>query len=352
VPNEDTTDTPDSQDTKYESIEGDSAQLLSGTAGSKKSNKKNQKFYKKTWFWLTLALSIAAAALVIFLGIFFTNQNSNKQAAIDGWHSIAQQATSLASLASTIQDRASFDKYNLELKKLNKSVADKKFNTQKLKYKSQDIENYIEFLDSYGNYTLESSQYADKIIDFTDSEADKLKDLSVIAKTASEKFKNDAKFLNEAMPASAFEIQAALSESNKTILTGQLSIKSKQAAEQAQTAKEVADKKAAETTAGNYLNAYLAGNAALIRQYMTEGFQKEYDFNQLTAESRTVVYPASFRILTSLMVDSSRYKVQANVLFKQRDGSSQYTNGNELNIIYNTTSARWLVDSIKEGTAY
>lgn len=352
MPDKDTADAHKNEDTNTEPDKTTEQDTSDVTTESKKVTKKNQKFYKKPWFWGAAVLSLAGIGLAIFFAIFFSNQNSNKQAVSDGWHSIAGQVTALEGLAGVIQDQASFDKYNIELKKLNTSVADKKFNAQKLKYKSQDTENYVEFLDRYGNYTAESSRYADKIIDFTDSEADKLKDLSGIAKTSSEKLKSNAKFIVEAMPASAFEIQATLSEANKTILTGQLSVKSKQAAEQAQTAKEAADKKAAESTSGNYLNAFLAGNAALIRQYMTEGYQREYDFNQLTAESRTVIYPASFRILSSQMVDASKYKVQANVLFKQRDGSSQYTNGNELNIIYNAASAKWLVDSVKEGSSF
>ena len=322
------------------------------TAEPKKLSKKSRKFYKKPWFWAVAVLSLAAAGLAIFFAIFFNNQSSNKQTISDGWHAIVGQVTTLEGLAGNIKDQASFDNYKSELKKLNGSIADRKLNTQKLKYKAQDVENYTEFLDSYGNYTAESSSYADKIIDFTNSEADKLKVLSQIAKTASEKLKNNAKFITESMPSSAFEIQNVLTEANKTILTGQLSAKSKLAAEQAQTAKEAADKKAVEATSGSYLNAFLAGNAALLRQYMTEGYQREYDFNQLTAESRTVIYPASFRILTSQMSDASKYKVQANVLFKQRDGSSQYTNGNELNIIYNATSAKWLVDSVRESSSF
>ncbi len=355
MPDKNTTHTHNNENTNIESDETvgqDTPDGAAVTAEPKKPSKKIQKFYKKPWFWAAAVLSLASIGLAVFFAMFFTNQNSNKQAVSDGWHSIAGQVTTLEGLASAIKDQDSFDKYNIELKKLSALAADKKFSTQNLKYKSQDIENYVEFLDRYGNYAAESSRYADKIIDFTDSEADKLKDLSEIAKTSSEKLKTNAKFLNEAMPASAFEIQNTLLEANKTILTGQLSVKSKQAAEQAQTAKEAADKKAVEVTAGNYLNAFLAGNAPLIRQYMTEGYQREYDFNQLSIEYRSVMYPASFRILTSQMVDASKYKVQANVLFKQRDGSSQYTNGNELNIIYNASSAKWLVDSVKESSSF
>jgi len=85
---------------------------------------------------------------------------------------------------------------------------------------------------------------------------------------------------------------------------------------------------------------------------MTEGFQKEYDYNQLTSSSRSYVYPASFRILSIMKIDDNNYKVQANVLFRSRDGSSQYTLGQELNNIFDSSSSKWLVNSIREGNSF
>jgi hypothetical protein len=176
--------------------------------------------------------------------------------------------------------------------------------------------------------------------------------MGFVAKNSSTDLKSNTSYLKDEMPTSSFEVQNVLFEANKVILTNALASKAKQLAEQAATAKDLADKKAAENTAGSFLNAFLAGNAPLMRQYMTEAYQKEYDFNQLTAEARTTTYPASFRILSNQKVDDVKYKDQANVLFKYRDGSSQFTVGYEMNIIYDATSQRWLVNSIKEGNSF
>ncbi|MSR68527.1 hypothetical protein EXS66_01930 [Candidatus Saccharibacteria bacterium] len=317
-----------------------------------KAPKVKKKLYKKPWFWVTAVLSVLAIGLAIFFGIYFSAQNKNKQTISSSWHDIIQQANALDELSKKITDTASFEAYNTSLQALNSSLNDKKFNAQKLKYRAQDVQDYTEYLDAYGSYVSESSKYADKIIDFTEQQSDKLKDLASIARTSADKLKNAAKYLTESMPNSAFEIQNALLEASQTISANELSVKSKEQAEQAQTAKDIADKQATEATAGNYLNAFLAGNAPLIRQYMTQGYQEEFDFNQLTESAREVVYPASFRILTNQKIEASKYKVQANLVYKMRDGSGQYMTGNELIIIYNSSSAKWLVDGVGYGSSY
>lgn len=314
--------------------------------------KTNKKFYKKAWFWLVIVLGVIGVGLVAFFAIYFSAQNTNKKAVSTGWDDIAKQANALALLGTSVNDKTSFDKYALELKNLNSSVADKSGNVQKLRFPNNDVEKYSKFLAEYGSYTSRATSLADKINDYTESDNDKLKELSEVAKLSAKDARDNIKYLSSSMPDDAFKIQDVLSSANKTILSKELSIKAQEQAAQAQSAKDKADKSAVEANTGNYLNAFIAGNAAKMRQYMTAAYQAEYNFNQLTAESRAFVYPASFRILTTTKVDSSNYKVQANVLFKYRDGSSQYTIGDELNFVYDSGSASWLVNSVKEGSAF
>lgn len=311
-----------------------------------------KKFYKRAWFWLVLVGGMIIVAGGIFLGIYFANQNKNKQVISQGWHDIVQQSNNVTNLAGKIDDRESYDEYNKELQKLNSTVSDSKFNAQKLKYKAADAQRYDVFLNDFGKYSEESSKYANNINDFSEDNADSLNDLAGIAKESTENFKNNTKYLTESMPTEIYDISKTLTEANKLILTKELASKAKQLAEQAASAKDAADKKAVETTVNNYLNAFIAGNAATMRRYMTEAFQKEYDFNQLTPEARQYSYPASFRILTNQKVDGEKYKVQANVVNKLRDGSGQFTVGNEINVVYNSASANWLVDSVKEGSSF
>ncbi len=317
-----------------------------------KDSDKNKKFYKKPLFWISLALALIGLGLAIFAGIYFMAQSKNKQVVLSGWNGIIDSNKTLQGLSVKVENQESFDVYTAELKKLNSKIDENKSKAQKLSFKNTDVKRYQIFLNDYSSYISESVKYADKINDYTQEDSDKLKDMGFVAKNSSTDLKSNTSYLKDEMPTSSFEVQNVLFEANKVILTNALASKAKQLAEQAATAKDLADKKAAENTAGSFLNAFLAGNAPLMRQYMTEAYQKEYDFNQLTAEARTTTYPASFRILSNQKVDDVKYKDQANVLFKYRDGSSQFTVGYEMNIIYDATSQRWLVNSIKEGNSF
>jgi cell division septal protein FtsQ len=317
-----------------------------------KDSDKNKKFYKKPLFWISLALALIGLGLAIFAGIYFMAQSKNKQVVLSGWNGMIDSNKTLQGLSVKVENQESFDVYTAELKKLNSKIDENKSKAQKLSFKNTDVKRYQIFLNDYSSYISESVKYADKINDYTQEDSDKLKDMGFVAKNSSTDLKSNTSYLKDEMPTSSFEVQNVLFEANKVILTNALASKAKQLAEQAATAKDLADKKAAENAAGSFLNAFLAGNAPLMRQYMTEAYQKEYDFNQLTAEARTTTYPASFRILSNQKVDDVKYKDQANVLFKYRDGSSQFTVGYEMNIIYDATSQRWLVNSIKEGNSF
>ena len=317
-----------------------------------KSENKNVKIYKKAWFWIVLILSLTIAGLAVFAGIYLSAQSRNRQAVSDGWFLLIEKNKTLKDLGLKVDSQETFAPYATELSKLNTSIDDKKRVAQSLKYKGQDVKRYENFLNEYGKYVSQSIDYANKIEDYSEEKNTKLKLLSESAKGAANELKSNTKYLKEDLPVGTFAIQETLYEANKAIVTSQLTTKAKQVAQEAATAKDIADKKAVENTAGNFLNAYLSGSAPLLRQYMTEAYQKEYDFNQLTYESRKVSYPASFRILTNQKIEDGKYKVQANVLFKFRDGSGQYTVGYEMNIVYDSASSKWLVNSIKEGSSF
>lgn len=336
---------------RHQEDKKDQAQSVSGDVDSAEELPK-KKFYKKVWFWVVIVLGIITIIGGVLLGVYFANQSKNKQTISQGWHDIVQQSNTVDSLATKIENRDSYDSYTKELQKLKSIVSDKKFNAQKLKYKAQDAQYYEIFLDDFGKYSDESVKYSENINEFSDGDADKLNDLAGMAKDSSNNLKNNTAYLNESMPAGIFDIAKTLTNANSLLLTKELATKAKQLAEQAASAKDAADKKAVETTVNNYLNAFIAGNAATMRRYMTDAFQKEYDFNQLTPESRQYSYPASFRILTNQKIDNSKYKVQANVVNKLRDGSGQFTIGNDISIVYDSASAAWLVDSIKEGSSF
>lgn len=315
-------------------------------------NRPKKRFYKKFWFWLVLIGGILLIAGGVFLGIYFSHQSRNKQIISQGWHDIVQQASRVTDLADKIEDKESFEQYSVELQKLNSAVDDKKFIAQKMQYKSSGAQYYSFFLNDFKKYSEESTKYANKIDDFTEDNADSLRDLAGVAKTSASNLKNNTNYLDKPMPEAIFDIAKTLLATNQLLLTKELAIQAQQKAEEALTAKDIASKSAVGVTVENYLNAYIAGNALVMRRYMTEAFQKEYDFDRLTPEARQYSYPVSFRILANQKVDTENYKVQANIVVKMRDGTGQFTLGNEISVVYVPSSAGWLVNSIREENSF
>ena len=315
-------------------------------------SKPKVRLYKKFSFWLILISAIVLLGLVVLGGIYISNQNNNKKLIKEGWGSIVRKSESLVSLSEKVQDKETFENYIIELKNLTLLVSDSKLAAEKLKQGAQDAQLYKIFLNDFYAYTTDSLDHANRISDFTDSNAEALKANSLISKDSSETLKNSTKYLTESMPDGAFDIQSLLSRISKVLLVKDLAIKSKELAEQDKSAKDMADKKLVEASIDGYMSNFLIGNAAKIRQYMTEEYQKEFDFSQLTAQAREYSYPSGFRVLSTQKSDGGKYKSEANIIYKLRDGSSQYTVGNEINLVYNADTASWLVNSIRESSGY
>ena len=145
-----------------------------------------KKFYKKAWFWLTVVLGLLVTGLGVFLIIYFGSQSTNKKTVTSGWGDIVRQSNVLGSLGEGVNDKDSFDKYNVELQRLNSVVKDKKINVKKLSFKGQDVQRYEKFLEDFGTYVNSSSEFAAKINDYTESDNEKLRISSLTAKDSSE----------------------------------------------------------------------------------------------------------------------------------------------------------------------
>ena len=334
-------DTQDNSKTRPADITGETTE---------KPNSK--RFYKKPKFWVLAILIIIAVAVSAFIFIYATAQAKNRQAIQRGWFEITSQSQAVVDKSQKIKDEKTFDEYKTELSKLDKIIVNKKNESTQLQLKAEDTQLYEIFLNDFGSYIQQANSYSIEIKKYSENDSDVLRDKSLIAKESADRLKSKANYLKDEMPSSIYDIGNTLLETNKLLLVSELSVKAKELAEQAQSAKDKSDLSSTELLANNYLTAFVSGNAAQLRQYMTEGFQKEYDFNQLTPAARENVFPSSFRILNNQKVEDGKYKSQANVLYKFRDGSGQYTVGNEINMIYDVNSARWLVNSVKEGTAF
>ncbi len=333
-----------------EKTQDSTEQPAASSIGGDQSPKPKKKFYKRAWFWVVIVAAVILIGLGIFFGIRISQQNKNKQIISQGWHDLVLESNTVAALGDKVTNQETFNAYSTELHKLDNMVDDKEFAAQKLAGNYQDVQQYKTFLTDFNRYTTDGARYSDDVINFSDSDNTALTDLSKIAKDSANTLKNNTKYLTDDMPPKIFEIQNVLF-TQKTNLTNQAaSAAAKQAQTQAQAAADAKNLATVQANTNSFQNAYIAGNAAQMRQYMTQAFQNEYDFNQLTPESRQYTYPVSFRIISTVKNADGTYTVKVNMLYKNHSDSSQYTVGQELSFV--NVSGAWLVNTLKEGSGY
>lgn len=322
---------------------------VSSQATDKKSNGP-KKFYKRAWFWALLAAAVVLLGLGIFFGIRISQQNKNKQIISQGWHDLVLETNNVTVLAEKVTNQESYDAYSTELHKLDNMIDDKEFAAQKLAGSYDDVKSYKAYLTDFNRYITDSAHFSDNVANYTSADNDQLTDLSKTAKEADSTVKQNAKYLTENMNQKIYDTQQVLTTTRDDIVAKAAADKAKQAQAQADAAADAKNQQLVQQNVSAFLDGFVAGNAATMRQYMTPAFQNEYDFNQLTAEARQYTYPTSYRLLTTKKVDATNYTVQANVVFKNRNDAGQYTVGYQFGVI--NSSGKWLVNSEKQGSSY
>jgi hypothetical protein len=334
-----------------ETTKEEAEQTQTDETSTEKATKPKKKFYKRVWFWIVVAV---AALVLIGATVFFvvraSQQGKNKQIISQGWHELALETNNVVVLSEKITNQESYNEYSKELHKLDNLIDDKEFAAQKLAGSYEDAQKYKSFLTDYNRYITDSARFSDNVANYTNADNDQLKDLSDTAKEAASSLKSTATYLTEDLNQKIFATQDVLTKSRDEIVAAQQAVKAQQAASAAQQQTDSKNLATVEQNTAVFENAFIAGDAAKMRQYMTPAFQNEYNFEQLKPENRQYTYPASYRIISTKKNDDGTYSVKVNILYKSHTDSNQYTVGNELSFV--NSAGSWLVNSIREGSGY
>ncbi len=310
--------------------------------------------YKNWWFWAAIGGGLLAVALIIVGLVYRNNVMRNQKTIADGWHEVVAQSNATVTLGKQIKTPDQYSEYDKQLHSFAQMLNDKKYTAGQMPTtlsNANAVNQYKSFLDSFNTYIGNAATQADTVSDLTTSDITQLNEQAAKARDSANTLKQNNSYLTEPMPDDIYAIAAVLDTIKNQIDTRNSEAKAAQQAAEAQKAKDAADLQTVETNVGQYLTAFVAGNGSTMRRYMTQAFQNEFDFNQLTPESRATVYPASYRIISAKKQDDGNYKANANVLFKYRDNSSQYTNGYEY-VLIPGSSVGWLINTEKVGTGY
>jgi uncharacterized protein YutD len=316
---------------------------------SEKNLKKAQPFYKKPLFWILTILGLVAVSALVYWIFTTTKTTQNQQSIKSGWHLVVDGAKTVDdAAANATKDQESFDNYSKKLSDYKNLIGDVKFKAEQIKPSSSDkddLANYKNALYTMNDYISEASTQSKNVADLTTADSSKLEELSDTAEKTTNTFEQNAKFLSDKMPTQIFDIEKTISEQADKLEEAEQKVQEAQNAAAEATAKDAADKTSVTNVITAFEQGYIAGNASVMRPYMTTGFQGEYNFNQLTPEQRQYQYPSSFRIINVSKQSDGTYKAQVNVLNKYTDNPNQYTQGYEYSLI--SQNGKWLINNEK-----
>jgi vacuolar-type H+-ATPase subunit D/Vma8 len=312
-------------------------------------------FYKKPKFWMIVG-TVTVGVTVITLGLIYRqNVIKNQQTISDGWHAVVGESNTTIVLGEQIKTPDQYTDYSRQLHKFAQLLNDKKYASEKMPTflsNGKAVDEYRGFLDRFNSYIANAASQGDTVSDLTTSDITQLDQQANSAREGANTLKTDNTYLSETMPDKIYLISATLDKVKNEIDTRKSEEKAAKDAAEAQKVKDAADVQTVQTNVSQYLTAFVAGNGSTMRRYMTQAYQNEFDFNQLTPESRATVYPASFRVIVVKKQEDGNYKATANVLYKYHDNPSQYTNGYEYVLIPTTNAVGWLINTEKIGASY
>lgn len=325
------------------------------TNRSQTANKTATKFYKSKKFWLitvviALLLAMIGGALWYWRRLSYTHRMIS-----EGWHALVLQSDKSVALTDKINDGETLNDASKQLHELESEVKDKQYLAGQVPQWLNDknsLEAFKKFLDAYAAYVILAAKDSDDVVTLKEDDFDKLVAASAAAKKSAEDTKKQLVFLHEDFPPEVFAMKDDLERYKKTVDDAKAqadAVKSKQA--QA-VQKDADDKAEVEVNIGKFMDGFIAADAGKMRRYMTDAYAKEYNFGNLSDQSRQYSYPASYRIIESKK-EGDKYVVKVNVLYKPRDNNGgQYTAGVEYTLIYDKNFGRWLINTEKQGSGY
>jgi len=285
--------------------------------------------------------------------MYRSNVLKTNQAVSDGWFDITTQANQVVVLQEKLDQTKDYNGYSTQLHTLNDAVNNRKYLAEKLPTwltNTSTRNRYTSFLSAFGSYSSMAASLSDTPSKISTTDVTNLTNSAKSAEDATSNLKNNTSFLQQDMPQAIFNIPTSLQSIVDAINNQQKQTEAEKQAAANAAAKDAADKLAATTSVNGFENGFIAGNAAAMRQFMTAGFQNEYNFNQLNPDQRQFQYPASFRLINVTKQSDGTYKADVNVLYKYTDNTDQYTQGYEYSII--SVGTKWLLNNEKQTNSF
>lgn len=301
----------------------------------------------KTWLIGLLILGLVVAAATVFM--WWRNRTVAQEFYTKNW----RELVSASELVATDAEQAtytSFGDVEKSLLDMQNRVDDSQATTQKMPELLGDKAaktEYLKGLEQLDKYVGLAKDQAANLKDVDDAQLDELASVATATKLALEDVKKQLSYLQGFYPDDFFTLNERYATVIEAYQTAQDEEKAKQDEEKSAEDQAKQDKANAEEAVSLWTQAYIAGNVAEMRQYMTAAFAAEYDFSQVTSTSRQFNYPTTYRRVNTDK-KGDQYEVIETITFVSKSDYSAdttYTQTYAFLVSQDVKTKQWAVNS-------
>lgn len=304
--------------------------------------------HKQPQAWMKIGLIVLGVIVLSFIGLIWYGRSQDAQSVKSRWQTVSQAAERVTSEAA----RSSYDSFDPTyhaLGDMNTKLDElQRVNTPRFLGDSGLVAALNKVLNDLKQYVDKAKTSTSDLSRLGSSELDSLKSSATAARLSAEDFEKRSSVTDGTrLSDDFFTLNERLDRLIKAHSDAEDTKKAE--ADAALTKEEQAkqDKADAEESASRWTQAYIAGNVADMKKYMTAPFTKEYDFSGVTASWRATNYPKSYRRV-STEKKSESYEVVETITFVTKSdytAESSYTSTFVFLITQDATSKKWLINS-------
>lgn len=310
--------------------------------------KPKKPLYKnKVFLFMSGLLAIAISVLGIVFYLKSNEGNVFKTKVKAAFLDVTGETEDLNKEITAMSQMDDFKKIAIKIKTIEDVISNNQEELNRLKTPDNfrdGKESLLLGFSDYKSYLQILRSAADNPSKMTDQDIDEITNLSETAKTSFSKTYIKFDFLDKKIPDETYNIVSRFQEVRKNYedkLAGEEQAKAEQERQQ----KQLSDDKAkAESLVISFMNAYIAGNEAELKKYMTAAFQKEFNYADMSGDARLYSYPESFRITTTKKASDTQYDIYGRELQVNRESGSKWTINRHFAAIWVQSESKWLID--------
>lgn len=296
---------------------------------------------KKKWY--ILGGTIAAAVVLILLIVIIFINREYRQDAVNAWQQVIAQSKIVAEKSKNVTNEKTAREFTGDLEQLSTIVEMQKTTVEKLNETSSAFvtknKRLQDLLTSYSNYLQALITITKDPVNFTDKEVENLSKTLADLKEKMIATTNKT-FISDQLPNEILALPQKLIQIRDDWQKQVALEQQKKAAEAAATAQ-------AESTVTKFMDAYILRNKDLIKRYMTDSYEKEFNFSQFDWPE-DYIKSKTYRILEMTRANEKEFQVTVilNIIYKSYSDSSEYTSSVPylLRVVYDEKYKAWLVD--------